>query len=125
MPLAVFSAVISLGTTCQTAYQTRRRFGFETAYPFDWLVIPPGIARFEGAGVARRAPHPNAALLFLAFLVTDAQELLLNRDFFPASRKTRALPSGLSVTFLDPAKGLDENQKWSKYYREIITNRVR
>jgi hypothetical protein len=41
MPLAVFSAVISLGTTCQTAYQTRRRFGFETAYPFDWLVIPP------------------------------------------------------------------------------------
>src|SRR5262249_37476793 len=93
--------------------------------PLDWLVIPPGIARFEGAGVARRAPHPSAAMLFLAFMLTDAQELLLNREFFPASRKARALPGGLSITFLDPAKGLDENQKWSKYYREIITNRAR
>jgi iron(III) transport system substrate-binding protein len=93
--------------------------------PLDWFVIPPGVARFEGVGVARRAPHPNAAILFLEFMLTDAQDLLLNRDFFPASRKARPLPSGLSITFLDPAKGLDENRKWSKYYREIITDRAR
>jgi iron(III) transport system substrate-binding protein len=93
--------------------------------PIDWFVIPPGVARFEGAGVARRAPHPNGAVLFLEFMLTDAQELLLDRDFFPASRKARPLPSGVSVTFLDPVKGLDENQKWSKYYRDIVTNQAR
>jgi iron(III) transport system substrate-binding protein len=93
--------------------------------PLDWLVMPPGVARFEGVGVARRAPHPSAAILFLEFMLTDAQQLLLNRDFFPASRKARSLPGGLSVTFLDPAKALDENRKWSKYYREIITDRAR
>jgi hypothetical protein len=58
-------------------------------------------------------------------MLTDAQELLLDRDFFPASRKARPLPSGVSVTFLDPVKGLDENQKWSKYYRDIVTNQAR
>jgi len=93
--------------------------------PIDWFVIPPGVARFEGAGVARCAAHPNAAMLFFEFLLTDAQDLLLNRDFFPASRKTRPLPSGVSVTFLDPAKGLDENQKWSRYFRDIIINPAR
>jgi iron(III) transport system substrate-binding protein len=29
-----------------------------------------------------------------------------------------------SVTFLDPAKALDENQKWSRYYRDMITNQA-
>jgi iron(III) transport system substrate-binding protein len=88
--------------------------------PIDWLVIPPGVARFEGAGVARRAPHPNGAILFFEFMLTDAQALLLDRDYFPASRKSRPLPNGVSVTFEDPAKSLDENQKWSKYFQQIF-----
>jgi iron(III) transport system substrate-binding protein len=93
--------------------------------PIGWVVIPPGIARIEGAGVARRAPHPNSAILFFEFMLTDAQPLLLNRDFFPASMPVRFLPGGASITFLDPAKSLDENQKWSRYYRDIITNQAR
>src|SRR5437016_7068015 len=44
--------------------------------PIDWLVIPPGVARFEGAGVARRAPHPNAAALFLEFMLGEGQDIL-------------------------------------------------
>jgi iron(III) transport system substrate-binding protein len=93
--------------------------------PIEWLVIPPAVARFEGVGVARRAPHPNGAILFFEFMLTDAQDLLLQRDFFPASRKARPLPSSISLTVLDPAKSLDENQKWSKYYRDIIINQAR
>ncbi len=93
--------------------------------PIGWLVIPPGVARFEGAAVARRAPHPNGATLFFEFMLTDAQELLRDRDFFPASRNAKALPSGVSVSFIDPAKALDENQKWSKHYRDIVINQAR
>jgi iron(III) transport system substrate-binding protein len=93
--------------------------------PVDWFAIPPTIARFEGAGVARRAPHPNAAILFYDFMLTDAQELLRDRDYFPASRKVRPPPDGFSISFIDPAKSLDENQKWSKYYRDTIISRAR
>src|SRR5207249_10312085 len=64
--------------------------------PIEWFVIPPGVARFEGAGVARRAPHPHAAILFFEFMLTDGQDVLRNRDFFPASRKAAPLPSGVS-----------------------------
>jgi iron(III) transport system substrate-binding protein len=93
--------------------------------PVDWFALPPTIARFEGAGVARRAPHPNAAILFFDFMLTDAQELLRDRDYFPASRKIEPPIAGLSVAFIDPAKSLDENQKWSKFYRDTIVSRAR
>jgi iron(III) transport system substrate-binding protein len=93
--------------------------------PVDWFGLPPVIARFEGIGVARRAPHPDAAVLFFDFMLTDAQELLRNRDYFPASRETRPLPDGVSVSFLDPVKDLDENQKWSKVYRDIVIKQAR
>jgi iron(III) transport system substrate-binding protein len=93
--------------------------------PVDWFALPPTIARFEGAGVARRAPHPNAAILFFDFMLTDAQELLRNRDYSLASRKVRPATDGIAVTFLDAARNLDENQKWSKYYRDTIISRAR
>ncbi len=77
--------------------------------PIDWLAIPPVIARFEGAGVARHAPHPNAAVLYIDFMLTDAQDLLGKRDFFPANRKVKPLPAEMALTFLDAAKALDQN----------------
>jgi iron(III) transport system substrate-binding protein len=90
--------------------------------PIDALAIAPVVARFEGAGVARRAPHPYAAVLFMEFMLTEAQDILAKRDFFPADVKVKAMPAGL--TFLDPAKALDQSQKWSKYYRDIVTHPV-
>lgn len=35
-----FDHIISLGGHCQTAYQIRRYFGIDKAYPFDWWVTP-------------------------------------------------------------------------------------
>jgi len=93
--------------------------------PVDWFVIPPVIARFEGTGVARRAPHPDAAVLFYDFMLTEAQALLRDRDYYPASRNVRPLPDGITVSFIDPAKSLDESQKWSRYYRDIVVTKAR
>jgi hypothetical protein len=36
----VFDHIVSLGHRCRVAYNLRRTFGFETAYPFDWWVTP-------------------------------------------------------------------------------------
>jgi iron(III) transport system substrate-binding protein len=93
--------------------------------PVDWFTLPPVIARFEGVGVARRAPHPDAAVLFFDFMLTDAQELLRNREYFPASRQGRPLPDGVAVSFLDPVRDLDESQKWTKSFRDIVIKQAR
>ena len=90
--------------------------------PIGWLVIPPGVGRFEGAAVSRRAPHPHAAILFFDFMLTDGQDILRERDFFSARANAQSLPQGADLHFLDPARALDENAKWSKYFRDIVTN---
>jgi iron(III) transport system substrate-binding protein len=95
--------------------------------PIDWTVIAPAVARFEGVGVARHASHPYAAMLYLDFMLTDAQPILAQRDFLPASRKVApspsdALPQGTVLTFIDPAQALDQGQKWSTYYRQMATH---
>jgi len=93
--------------------------------PVDWFTIPPVVARFEGVGVARRAPHPYAAVLYLDFMLTDGQAILAKRDFLPASARVplspaATLPPGTALSFIDPAKALDQNQKWSTSYRQIV-----
>ena len=36
----VVDRVISLGTNCEIAFNLRRHFGIERAYPFDWWFTP-------------------------------------------------------------------------------------
>jgi iron(III) transport system substrate-binding protein len=86
--------------------------------PLDWYVLPPGLARFLGTGVMRRAPHPHAAVLFLDFMLSDAQQLLLDRDFTPTNMKVKPLDVPFKV--IDPALVLDQGDKWQKLYNEIV-----
>jgi len=105
-----------------TAYAYKAEQLRKSGAPIDWLVIPPGVGRFEGAAVSRRAPHPHAAILFFDFMLTDGQDILRDRDFFPARANARPLPQGADLHLLDPAKALDENAKWSKAFRELVAN---
>jgi iron(III) transport system substrate-binding protein len=86
--------------------------------PIEWQVLPPGIARFLGTGVLKRAPHPNAAILFFDFMMHDGQALLVNHDFTPTNMKIK--PLDLPFTLIDPAQVLDQNQKWQRLFDEIV-----
>ena len=108
-----------------TVYQYKAEQLKNTGAPIDWLALPPIIARFQGVGLSRRAPHPHAALLFLDFLLTDAQELLAKRDFTPSNRKISSPVHKMPFKLVDPKLVLDDNEKWSKLYSEIITRQAR
>jgi iron(III) transport system substrate-binding protein len=86
--------------------------------PIDWYVLPPGFARFLGTGVMKRAPHPHAAVLFFDFMLYEAQQLLVSRDFTPTNMKVRPLDIAFNV--VDPAQILDQGDKWTKLYDEIV-----
>jgi iron(III) transport system substrate-binding protein len=93
--------------------------------PIEWFTIAPAIARPNGVGVTKRAPHPNAAVLFFDFMITDAQALLLARDYVPTSKKIDTKLNKMPIKFVDPKVVLDENDKWSKLYEDIITKQSR
>jgi iron(III) transport system substrate-binding protein len=106
-----------------TAYQYKAEQLKKSGAPIEWYVVPPGIARFLGTGVLRRAPHPHAAILFLDFMLSDAQRLLLDRDFTPTNMKVKPLEIPFKV--IDPALMLDEGDKWSKLYDQIVVKQAR
>ncbi|MEA2989946.1 MAG: iron(III) transport system substrate-binding protein [Alphaproteobacteria bacterium] len=86
--------------------------------PIEWQVLAPGIARFLGTGVLKRAPHPHAAVLFFDFMMHDAQAMLIDHDFTPTNMKVKPLDAPYHL--VDPALVLDQGQKWSKLYDEIV-----
>lgn len=90
--------------------------------PIDWFAIPPTIARPNGVAMAARSPHPNAAVLFVDFMLSDAQQLMLKRDFVPTSKKVETTLNKMPIVFVNPKIILDENDKWAKLYAEIITS---
>ena len=89
--------------------------------PIDWFSIGTAIARPNGAGVARRAPHPHAAVLFYDFEISEeGQKILAGRDFVPTSKKVDTPLNRIPLKFVDARVTLDEYDKWVKLYEEIF-----
>ena len=89
--------------------------------PIDWFSIGTAIARPNGVGVARRAPHPHAAVLFYDFEISEeGQRILAQRDFVPTSKKVDTPLNKLPLKFVDARVTLDEYDKWVKLYEDIF-----
>ena len=93
--------------------------------PVDWFAIEPAVARSNGVGIALHAPHPNAALLFYDYLITDGQKYFVSLDYVPTNK---AIPSPLKhirFKLVDPVQVLDQMDKWTKLYQEVVIRRAR
>jgi len=106
-----------------TVYQYKAAQLRDAGAPIEVLALPPVVARFQGIGVARRAPHPHAAVLFADFMLSEAQPLLLKRDFLPANIRINPSLTQMNLSFIDPARVLDEHDKWAKLYKEIFVSK--
>jgi len=109
-----------------TVYHYRAEYLKNEGAPIDWFVFPPAIARPNGVALARRAPHPHAAVLFFDFMLSDAQEILLKRSFTPTSTKHSAALKGVpALKFVDSKVILDEGEKWTRLYDQLIIRQAR
>ncbi|HET9650938.1 MAG TPA: extracellular solute-binding protein [Usitatibacter sp.] len=89
--------------------------------PIDWFHLGPAIARPNGIAVARKAPHPHAAVLFYDFEISpEGQQILAKRDFVPTSKKVDTPLNKVPMKFVDVRVQLDEFQKWEKLYEELF-----
>jgi len=89
--------------------------------PIDWFVLDPAIARASGAGVAKQAPHPNAALLFYDYLLSEeAQKIFLQLDYVPTNVKVASPLHKMRTSLVDPVQILDESEKWESAFQRMI-----
>lgn len=89
-----------------------------------WTAVEPVIARPQGIGIARTAPHPNAALLFADFMLSpEGQNMLGARGRGPVSRAAKSETSSLKYVMSDPGVVLDESSKWEPLWEKLFMNK--
>jgi len=92
--------------------------------PIDWFVIEPAIARSNAIGVAAKAPHPAAALLFHEYMLTEAQPLMVGIDYVPTNTKVASPLKGVKILITDPIQSIDEAEKWGKLFDDTVLKRA-
>ncbi|REE95080.1 ABC transporter substrate-binding protein [Thermomonospora umbrina] len=87
--------------------------------------IEPIVLVPSGAAPMTRAAHPAAALLFIDFLLTDAQaayaedmDVVSNPSAVPGHRPV--LPAGVETVTVDTVKYVRESSAWSKAYENLL-----
>jgi iron(III) transport system substrate-binding protein len=89
--------------------------------PIDWVAVEPLVGRPQAVGLAKSAPHPNAALLFADFILSpEGQKLLNSLDRVPSSRRETTLLDKFKYQMVDPIKWIDESAKWEKLFHELF-----
>jgi iron(III) transport system substrate-binding protein len=89
--------------------------------PIDWVPVQPVVARAQGIGIARNAPHPQAAAAFVDFVLSpEGQELLNSMGRPPVSTKVRTHMNKFEYTLIDPAVVLDEQDRWVKEWDKLF-----
>jgi iron(III) transport system substrate-binding protein len=108
-----------------TVYNYMPQSAKEKGAPVDWFVLEPAVARANGIAIARRAPHPNAAALFYDYMLSPGvQKLLVNMDYVPTNTKVASpFAKDLRILLVDPALTLDQIDKWTKSFEDVVTKR--
>ena len=96
--------------------------------PVAWVPLDPVSMTLQAAGITAKAPHPNAARLFLDFMISRAgQDVFRNRDYIPmhpeVSAKSPELKpetGGYKAIVYSPEE-VDANAKrWATMFQNIF-----
>ena len=95
--------------------------------PVDWVYLNPVFANIHPTGIAAKAPHPNAARLFIDFVLSKrGQEVIRGMNRIPDRIDTppdqARLIENIKPAFA-PAEVLDNFERYAKLFHEIFGGR--
>ena len=98
--------------------------------PVDWQPLEPVTATNNTIGLAKNAPHPHAAMLFLDFVLSKkGQQVFQKVNYLPAHPDVPALQADLKpdggrfkkANYLSPDMLYDKGNDWVDYFeREFL-----
>lgn len=93
----------------------------QTGAPLDWFIIPPLVGMPNSISVAKKAPHPAAAVLFFDFMLSDAQSSVLPDLHYVLTNRNVASPiNRASISVIDASSILDDGNKWQETFRNVL-----
>jgi iron(III) transport system substrate-binding protein len=109
-----------------TVYNYKAQQLKQQGAPIDWFTIGNAVARPNGIAVARKAPHPHAAVLFYDFeLSPEGQQIIADLEFVPTSKRIDTPLNKMPMTFVDARIAIDEYDKWKTLYDQLFGARAR
>jgi iron(III) transport system substrate-binding protein len=87
--------------------------------PVEWFAINPVIGRSNGIGVSRKPPHPNAALLFYEYMISDAQPLILKMNYLSPVKKHATSMRGAKIQFVNPLTDRAEIERCDRAFADL------
>lgn len=97
--------------------------------PVDWQAIEPVPGPVKTLGLAKNAPHPHAAMLFIDFLLSkDGQKIFQEADYLPAHPEVPAKVADLKagggkftqVNYLGPELLFEKEEKWVELFQKLF-----
>ncbi|MDB5776662.1 MAG: fbpA 3 [Herbaspirillum sp.] len=88
--------------------------------PVEPLLLQPILAQFSTMAMVKKAPHPNAAMLFYDFMLNEGQQILADQDFVVTTKKIVTPFTNVPLKILDPGRALDTQDKWTQEYENIL-----
>jgi len=89
--------------------------------PIEGLRLQPVVAQFSTLAVLQKSPHPNAALLFYDFMLSEeGQRIMADMDYVTVTDKIKTPFTGAELTILDPAQALDHQDEWMKTFEQVF-----
>ena len=99
----------------------------EKGAPVKWIPMRPGMASvISTSGVAARAPHMNAAKLFMEYMISAEGQIVFRDSLYsPINPKVAPLdpqfaPSANRYIVLTPREAFDLMPKWFDIYKELF-----
>lgn len=88
--------------------------------PITWQpAVEPVISRPNGVGLMKTVQNPASALLFIDWLLSDAQEYLVESGITPARADLGGL-EGLEIISVDLESFAAEEDEWTDRYEQLV-----
>jgi iron(III) transport system substrate-binding protein len=99
---------------------------FGKGAPVAWQpAVQPVLYRPNGIGLARTAPHPAAATLYMNWSLTDGQKLLPGQYRVPANTSITTknpIPAGTKIYDIPLDQMTNDSAKWSDAWQKLLQN---
>jgi iron(III) transport system substrate-binding protein len=113
-------------TGALTAYSQTFEVLKPSGAPVEWVYLNPVFANIHPTGIAAKAPHPNAARLFIDFVLSKrGQEVIRGMNRIPDRIDVALDPrwtDGVKPVFA-PAEVLENFERYGKLFHEIFGGR--
>ena len=108
-----------------TIYNSHVAASADKGAPLAWAAPGPVPVTDTGVAIARKAPHPHAAMLLIDFLMSKEGQILYQELGYDSARTDLTAPGApvQKLYLTNRANYIGEYESWMKVYQDIFVRR--